>query len=301
MSATRINLLGIQEFDISGLTGATVSHGVASFNVSSSGGSGSTGPTGPTGPSSTGPTGPTGAAIGFTGPTGPTGTAGSTGATGPTGAGSQGPTGPTGAAGTNGVTGPTGAKGSTGATGATGSGGGGGSTSGASLIDWATQAHQSQASGWASYSFFVKIPGRSIFNMTSSWKMRFYADPTGGNDSLIASIRVFTTPIDSLTVSTTTTVTVGGSATPTLIHDTYTLSDAIAITLDNSHDFWCMIRLDPASTQTNVTGWSGSNVSNNGATWAALQGGYIIGDQTGIATIPGLTNSIGLHDGLFVT
>lgn len=298
--ATRINLNGIQAFDISGLTGATVSGGVVSFNVSSSGGSGSTGPTGPTGPSTTGPTGPTGAAIGFTGPTGATGASG-TGPTGPTGAGTQGPTGPTGSAGSNGVTGPTGAAGATGATGATGSGSGGGSASGAAITSWANIAHLTQAGGWQSYSFFVKIPGRLILNMVSSWKVRFYAAPDSGNDSLIASMRVFKTAIDSLTVLTTTSYTVGGSATPTLTHDTYTLSDAIAIALDNSHDYWVMIRLDPASAQTVVFGWSGAAVSAGSSTVAPILGGYIIGDQTGIATIPSLTNSVGLIDGIFVT
>ena len=136
--------------------------------------------------------------------------------------------------------------------------------------------------GQQNYSFLTCIPGSILQGYPATWKvsMMFL-----GGSPVIGGIVVKRTLPYSLSVVDTTTITIGGSSTPTLTTPGYVLTDAVSLQLDATHDYWIVIFF------ANV-GANGSVVIPYGGT--ILRGGYASGDSTGVSTISytGSTGSV---------
>lgn len=143
-------------------------------------------------------------------------------------------------------------------------------------------AQNSSNSNWQNYSILTKISGIALtqYPTTGTWSIviRFTAgSPVIGNMVILRTLLESTTVIDS------TAVTIGGSSSPTLSSPGVVTTDSIALSLDNTHDYWFVIFF--------------SNVSANSSVSVACSGpenltnGYVSGDATGDTTIPSLSAS----------
>jgi hypothetical protein len=155
------------------------------------------------------------------------------------------------------------------------------------------------AAGWGNYSFFYKLSGRQLLALPSSWKIVIHAADSGGTTDL-TGIKVLKTALDDLTVLSSTAVTFGSSATPSLPAGANT-SDAISLTLDSTHDYWLVAHISNTSANTSILVWNSIAAPATNSATATPPGGYLIGDQTGVATIPGLSAQTGLFVQAFVT
>ena len=134
----------------------------------------------------------------------------------------------------------------------------------------------STTGSWAGFSIFAEAHGYVFFSFPASCKILFYV----ASGSMTAdNIKILKTALNSSTVISSTTVTVGGSSTPTLSAG-FTFSDAITITLDSTHDYWVAAHFSSSTAQ----------VGGNATISQDMVGGYISGDHTGDSTIPSRTN-----------
>jgi hypothetical protein len=195
---------------------------------------------------------------------------GGSGATGATG-----PAGPTGPARPTGATGPAGPQGATGPTGPSGSG----LSPGVPVISMGSLAPRAVGPLGTGYSMVLKIPGRSLNSLPASWKVRIQR----GDGSHFSAIVILRTAIDSTTVIDSTPVTFGSSATPTMSAG-LNLSDAIALQLDTTHDYYVVGYND--SGDSSFFGASPS-VADSYSSAAGLVGGYVSGDHTADTTLWG--------------
>ena len=155
--------------------------------------------------------------------------------------------------------------------------GGGGGPSGTGLLVLPNSA-LSSSSSWQSYTIWCRFAGSELLNLAPSWKVtiRFTAgSPVIGNMVMLRTLR------DSLAVVDSTAVTIGGVSNPTLVTPTVVTTDAIAVALDVSHDYWLGIYFN-------------NDAANAGVSLAGVGGvishitAFSAGDQTGAVTIPGL-------------
>lgn len=169
---------------------------------------------------------------------------------------------------------------------------GGGSAGTGNLFSMPNLAAITQSTGWNNYSFFVKLGARQLNFLPTSWHIGFITAP--GATTALTGIKVLKTAKDSLTVLSSTAVTVASSASPTLAAGSFIQSDAISLTLDNAHDYWCVLHISNTSLNTEVYGWTAGQGSGMLTAPAA---GFLSGDQTGVTTIP--AGSLGSQVGVF--
>jgi hypothetical protein len=125
-------------------------------------------------------------------------------------------------------------------------------------------------------TLFMKIPGRSLNCLPTSWKVRIMR----GSGCHFGAITILRTLADSLIVVDSTAVTFGGSATPTLTG--MSTSDGIALALDTAHDYWAMAYEDSGDTSY----WGIRPATSEGSGSAGLIAGYIGGgDYTAVSPI----------------
>jgi len=153
----------------------------------------------------------------------------------------------------------------------------GGVPSGTPVINMGNQAPVALGPLGATYSLFLKISGRSLNCLPSSWKVRIQR----GSGSHFSACVILRTLADSATVVDSTAVTFGGSATPTLSAG-QNLSDAIALALDTTHDYWVCAYNDTGDSSF----WGLKPAVQDNSSTIGVVGGYISGDQTGVSTIP---------------
>ena len=164
-----------------------------------------------------------------------------------------------------------------------------GSSGGASGASFLAANNQSgTAANWQNFTIMAAIRGEALQAYPTSWKVRMRF--TAGSP-VIGAMKILRTSSRSTTVIDSTTVQIGGSSTPTLTTPTLVDTDAISLTLDNTHDYWFAIFF------TNVGANASVSVSSNGP--VNNTAGYAAGDQSGVSTIPSLTVSNSPY--LFVT
>lgn len=133
-----------------------------------------------------------------------------------------------------------------------------------------------QSTGWAGYSFFVKLSGRRFNFFNATWRVGLIMAP-GANTTLTA-IKILKTLKDDLVVISSTAVTFSASAAPVLTPG-FHKSDVITLTPDGDHDFWVAVHVSISTSNTEVYGWIQTNATD-------LFGGYISGDFTATSPIP---------------
>lgn len=161
---------------------------------------------------------------------------------------------------------------------------GGGST-GTSLIQFPGGAPVSLASGWGGFSLCVKVPGRNLVSLPSNFKLGFNVGATG-----VMSIQggvVYTTAADSLVITAVTTITWGGSATPSLSPGE-NMSDAIALAFSNTNDYYFVVMVNATTTNStlngyNITSLSGTTIAPSASGFASqCLGGYVHANEIGL-------------------
>jgi len=172
-------------------------------------------------------------------------------------------------------------------TGAFSSAGGGGTPSGVDVVPPAL--YLSADSSYNNFTLVGKIHGGLITITAASWKFTMVF--TAGTGVHVQGCTVLRTLRDSATVIDSTPVTFnGGSSTPyTLVfgftanrqHYAILESDAIALALDTTHDYYLMLYLDNDGTYNGSVGVPASAAYGSG-----IVGGYISGDQTAASTVP---------------
>jgi hypothetical protein len=141
--------------------------------------------------------------------------------------------------------------------------------------------NQSAASaGWQNFTIFSKFQGPTLLCLPTSWKvlMKFTA-----GSPVIGAMKILRTNTGSTSVLDSTNVQIGGNSAPTLSSPTLVTTDAIALPLDRTHDYYFAIFL-----ANNVANASVSVASNGSVNIAS---GYAAGDQSGVSTIPGLSTT----------
>lgn len=156
---------------------------------------------------------------------------------------------------------------------ATGGGGGGGLSS--LIIPYALPT---TSAGYANYTVWALLPYVQILQYATSWTFKLRLQVASGNIA-IGAIKILTTAANSTAVIASTTVTIGGSATPTItppgagMHD-YQV-DPIALTLEPNKSYYAVVYFTSAS---NPTLGQGNSTSSFGL--------FQVGNQTGLTTVP---------------
>jgi hypothetical protein len=137
----------------------------------------------------------------------------------------------------------------------------------------------SASASWQDYTIFGRMAGAELFNTPASFKVTFRF--TAGSP-VIGAMKILRTNADSLTVLDSTTVMIGGIANPTLIIPTLVTTDAIALALDRTYDYWFALYFtnDPANAGGLSLASSGGSIQH--------RTGHVSGDHTADATIPSL-------------
>jgi hypothetical protein len=155
-------------------------------------------------------------------------------------------------------------------------GGGGGIPAGSNVVQLINFNTTDTFNG---YTLFLKIPGRNILNMASSWKFSLWV--VSGTFTA-DNCKVLRTAIDSLTVIDSTNVTWSGGACS--IGPGEQFCDAISLALDTAHDYWVAIH-----------GTSNSPLKVQAIVPSHLTGaGYAAGDKTAVSTIPSTNAEVGV-------
>ncbi len=141
-------------------------------------------------------------------------------------------------------------------------------------------------SNFSNYSFLARIPGKLLSNIATTWK--FYCNVhTGSMD--IGSCHVRTTAIDGTAFLSSTAVTWGGNASPTLAAGR-TASDPIAVTLDGTADVFIEMYLPTSANNTALIISVNSETAATSIVWG-LTCQWVAGNQVGGAsTWVGLTS-----------
>jgi hypothetical protein len=152
--------------------------------------------------------------------------------------------------------------------------GGGGAASGTNVFPF--PGRSSTDNGFGGYSILQKLPARMLVCYPSSWIVSI--NLASGASYVVGAAVVYRTAIDSRVVIDSTTITWGSSPTPTLNTAGENPSDAIALALDDSHDYYCIIYFSSSS----------GNINTGQPTWnscffASDEIGYRNANDTGIS------------------
>lgn len=151
----------------------------------------------------------------------------------------------------------------------------------------------STVANWSNYTIFIKLSGLQLLMYPDVWNFKLAAALPSAGSLFIGAIKVLETNLGSTTVLSSTTVTIGGSPTPTLSATT-TVSpfqvDNIALPLRNDRDYWVAMYFTSSSNP------SLGQVTN--ASYGSVTSNYAVGNQTGVTTIPVAANNniTGLYD-----
>lgn len=151
----------------------------------------------------------------------------------------------------------------------------------------------STVANWSNYTIFVKLTGLQLLLCPDVWNFKLAASLVSSGSLYIGAITVLETASGSTSVLSSTAVTIGGSASPTLSATTtigaFTVDD-IALPLRTDRDYWVAVYFTAASNPTLA--------QLTGAPTNMASGNFHLGNQTGVATIPvTATNTItGLYD-----
>jgi hypothetical protein len=165
--------------------------------------------------------------------------------------------------------------------------GGGSSNVGASIITGWYGIAAGGATNFQNYSVLVRAIGAGIVNTCAS--IKFYLNITSGSLT-IGGCNVRTTAIGSSTFLTSTAVTWGGSATPTLSAGRQ-VSDAVTVTVDGTKDIYIEFYCSNVVGNSTVTLAGNNSASTN---IIPISGGYTLGNQIGGTTVWASTTSGGL-------
>jgi hypothetical protein len=157
-------------------------------------------------------------------------------------------------------------------------GGGGGVPAGSNVVLMGQPTGGSPGS-LTGYSMFCGLFGRGLACIPASWTFSFQVNGTVS----IGAAKILKTDLGSLTVLSSTTVLFGGLSTGITLSTGRATSDAIALQLDASHD-WYIVFYISGLTGTGIAQSFGSEPAAPLDFW---KGGYYSGDQTGVSTIPG--------------
>lgn len=157
--------------------------------------------------------------------------------------------------------------------------GGGGGSVGENIILTANRIGSS--SSYRGYTVFGYIPAGRIANKASKIKFSMWVNSPG--NFVIGALKILTTALGSTTVTSSTTVTVGGSATPTIVNPSpgtffRITTDDITKTIDATQDYWLAVYFDSGSA-------NNMNVGTMDST-SDLKTGFLLGNHTGVSTIP---------------
>ena len=119
-----------------------------------------------------------------------------------------------------------------------------------------------------------KMRGGQFLQLPSTWKMHLR---WGSGSPVIGNMVIKTTATDSLTVTATTTVNIGGVSNPTLTTPTDIWTDPISLALLPTNDYYFIIFFS-----VNAANGGGMSVASG---VGPIAGGYIGSDQTGVSTI----------------
>ena len=155
-------------------------------------------------------------------------------------------------------------------------GGGGGVTAGTPVFSMGSQQPAALGPLGTGQTMMLKIPGRALNCLPSSWKVRIRR----GAGSHFSAIVILRTAIDDTTVIDSTPVTFGGSATPAMSAG-LNLSDAISLALDASHDYYVAGYNDSGDSSF----WGIKPAVTDPSYSLGVVGGYLTGDQTGVSTV----------------
>lgn len=129
--------------------------------------------------------------------------------------------------------------------------------------------------GWNSYSAIARIPGSTLYSYPAAWRVRL---AFLGGSPVIGAINVKRTLPYSTSVIDTTTITIAGSATPTLTTPTIVNTDIVNLQLDASHEYYINIYFTSAGANSSVSSGNGGSIP--------LLCGYYNGDATALTTMP---------------
>lgn len=149
-----------------------------------------------------------------------------------------------------------------------------------------------EVANWSNFTVFVRLPGHLLLATVEKWNFKIAAKlPSGSGSIFVGAIKILETALGSTAVLASTTVTIGGSATPTLSATTTLTAypvDDVALPLRLDRDYWVAMYFT-----------SGSNPTlGQGTIGGTAQGNFASANQTGTSTIPvaGTTTITGAYD-----
>lgn len=128
---------------------------------------------------------------------------------------------------------------------------------------------------FSGYSMVCKMRGGQFVSLPSSWRMHLRW--TAGSP-VIGNMVILKTLTNSLTVSSSTAVKIGGTSSPTLTTPTDIWTDTISLGLSPSFDYYFVIYFA-------VNAANGGGMSVATGVGSPINGGYIGSDQTGVSTV----------------
>lgn len=149
------------------------------------------------------------------------------------------------------------------------------------------------SSGWNNFTITIAFRGRHLLQIPASWKFDFNVQAASAS-FIFDNIKLRRTVHGSTTFIDSTTLTFGGSPTPTLAAGR-TLSDAIAVALDQQHDYYILMHVTSGTS-------AGATVIQGTDAVSELRGAFTSGDVTGNAAVPtGPGTTIYGASGIFVS
>lgn len=161
------------------------------------------------------------------------------------------------------------------------SGGAGGPIDGNRIIAGYATLLGNVGGGWNGYTVAMKVLGGGILTKAAAWKLTI--GHTTANMT-IAAAKLRRVARDSTTYLDSTTITWGGSATPTLAAGRNT-SDTINVTMDPQYDYYILVFIDAATSASMAP----SGPSSHPFYGTLLTFGYLLGNHTADATFTGYT------------